>query len=272
MVASAFTAFQLATVPVACEKRGMTRLLLPLLICLSLAAPAAAREITVFAAASLRDALDEVADLYRDETGDDPVISYAGSSALARQIQQGAPADVFISANTAWMDVLEEDGLLAPGTRRDLLGNSLVLVAGVEGPVAELTPDSDLAGWLDGGKLAMALVDAVPAGIYGKAALEHLGLWDSVAGQVAQADNVRAALALVAVGAAPLGVVYRTDAQAEPRVYVKAAFPKDSHPPILYPAASMVEKQQDALPFLSFLETGPAQDIFLRHGFTVIAE
>ncbi|EBA08661.1 molybdate ABC transporter substrate-binding protein [Sagittula stellata] len=250
----------------------MTRLFLTLPLLLSLAVPAAAREITIFAAASLRDALDEAAELYSNETGDDTVISYAGSSALARQIQQGAPADVFISANAGWMDALEEDGLLAPGTRRDLLGNSLVLVAGVEGPVDDLTPASDLAGWLEGGKLAMALVDAVPAGIYGKAALEHLGLWDTVAAQVAQADNVRAALALVAVGAAPLGIVYRTDAQAEPRVFVKAAIPRDSHPPILYPAAAMAEKQQFALPFLSFLETGPAQDIFRRHGFTVMAE
>ncbi|WP_425089009.1 molybdate ABC transporter substrate-binding protein [Stappia sp.] len=229
-----------------------------------------AEAVTVFAAASLKTALDEVAALWRDETGFEVVVSYAGSSALARQIEAGAPADLFISANPGWMDRLEAAGLLSAESRRDLLTNAIVLIG--HGPdVAQVTlsPDLDLAGLIGDGRLAMALVDAVPAGIYSKAALETLGLWDKVAAKVAQADNVRAALALVAIGEAPFGIVYATDALAEDRVSVAARFPADTHPPILYPAARTAESahpQADAL--LAFLRGPAAMTVFQRHGFS----
>lgn len=234
--------------------------------CLHLA-PVWAEDVTVFAAASLKTALDEVAEAYTARTGSKVTLSFAGSSALARQIQRGAPADVFLSANADWMDVLSKDGALAEGSRRDLLGNTLVVVSARPGPVAELSPSSDLRGWLGEGRLAMALVASVPAGQYGKAGLETLGLWDSVADRVAQADNVRAALALVSLGAAPLGVVYATDAAAAPGVHVRATFPPESHPPIVYPVAGLLGREAQSAPFLAFLSGPEAQRIFGAHGF-----
>lgn len=237
-----------------------------------LAAPLRAETVTVFAAASLANAMAEIETGFEAATGTDVVVSLAGSSALARQIQQGAPADVFLSANTDWMDVLDEAGLLTPGTRRDLLGNALVLIApGPDAPPLEIGPD--LAARLGDGRLAMALVAAVPAGIYGKAALEHYGLWEALSPQVAQADNVRAALALVATGEAPLGIVYATDAVAEDRVSVVARFPADSHPPIVYPVAGIGGQDSPARhAFLAYL-TGPeARAAFVRQGFTVRTE
>ncbi|MBP0484269.1 molybdate ABC transporter substrate-binding protein [Sagittula salina] len=237
-----------------------------------LAPPLWARDVTVFAAASLGTALEEIARAYEAETGDHVTASYAGSSVLARQIEQGAPADVFLSANTDWMDALEGGGLLAPGTRRDLLGNALVLVSAEPGTPVTLTAQTDLPALLAGGKLAMALVDSVPAGIYGKAALTSLGLWSGVAPSVAQSDNVRSTLALVATGAAPFGIVYATDAQAEPRVHARATFPDDSHPPITYPAAALTGHEQAGLPFLTFLATPQARAMFERNGFRVLAE
>lgn len=235
--------------------------------------PSAAETVTVFAAASMTNALAEIEDRFEAETGHDLTVSLAGSSALARQIQQGAPADVFISANIAWMDTLEEEGLIAPDTRFDLLGNAIVLIAhGQEAAPVEVGPDLDLAAMLDGGRLAMALVEAVPAGIYGKAALTSLGLWEAVAPSVAQADNVRAALALVAVGEAPLGIVYATDAVAEDDVTVIGAFPPDSHPPIVYPAAAVAGRDGPAVhAFLDWLRGPAARAAFERHGFTVPA-
>ena len=233
-------------------------------------APARAEAtVTVFAAASLKTALDEVAALFGSIGETQVRISYAGSSALARQIQQGAPAQVFVSASIDWMDLLETDGLLAPGSRTDLLTNRLVLIAGSgTGAPLDLVPGANLAGALGDGKLAMALVDAVPAGIYGKAALQSLGLWDSVAPRVAQADNVRAALRLVAVGEAPLGIVYATDATAEPDVRVVGTLPEDSHPPIIYPAAIMAEGDgPETRAFFAFLTGDAAGAVFLRHGF-----
>ncbi|MEJ2020982.1 MAG: molybdate ABC transporter substrate-binding protein [Maritimibacter sp.] len=235
---------------------------------------ALADDVLVFAAASLKDAMEEVAVGFEAETGNTATISLAGSSALARQIEQGAPADVYISANTGWVDQLESEGLLASGTRRDLLGNALVLIA--HDPAAEpvdISPDLNLAGLLEGDHLAMALVEAVPAGIYGKAALEHLGLWQSVADHVAQADNVRAALALVSTGAAGFGVVYATDALADPGVTTIGTFPADSHPSITYPAAAL-EGHDDAATqaFLTYL-TGPAaRAVFEKLGFTVLGD
>jgi len=227
--------------------------------------------VTIFAAASLKTALDDIAARHHADTGDTMRISYAGSSKLARQLQQGAPAQVFVSANTAWMDVLEADGLLAEGTRADLLVNRIVLIAG-PGADADLSlsisPDLDLTDVLGDGRLAMALVDAVPAGIYGKAALQSLGLWDGVADKVAQADNVRAALRLVASGEAPLGIVYATDAVADPRVRVLDTFPADSHPAIRYPAAVLAEGDTpEARAALAYLSSPAAREIFLKNGF-----
>ncbi|WP_092864532.1 molybdate ABC transporter substrate-binding protein [Albimonas pacifica] len=237
----------------------------------ALAPAARAGEVTVFAAASLKNAMDEIAAAFAEETGDEARISLAGSSALARQIQQGAPAEVFVSANSEWMDRLEADGLLAAGARVDLLRNALVLVAhGPDAAPLALAPGLDLAGILGEDRLAMALVEAVPAGIYGKAALESLGLWEAVAPRVAQTDNVRAALALVAAGEAPLGVVYATDAAAEPDVSVVATFPEDSHPPIVYPAALLTGAGETAAGFLAFLQGPRARAAFERQGFAVI--
>lgn len=236
-----------------------------------LLAPVAARadEALVFAAASMKTALDEIAQDFAAATGHSAAISYAGSSALARQIQAGAPADLFISANTDWMDVLETEGLIAAGSRFDLVGNALVLIAADPDAVpVEIAPQLDLAGLLDGGRLAMALVDAVPAGIYGKAALESLGLWDSVSPQVAQADNVRAALALVATGEAPNGIVYATDAVAEPAVTAIGTFPDETHPPIVYPAArTTAGTGEAAAAFAAYLTGEAARAVLARQGF-----
>ncbi|SEB02659.1 molybdate transport system substrate-binding protein [Rubrimonas cliftonensis] len=239
-----------------------------------LSAPALAERVTVFAAASLADALAEIEAGFEVETGLEVAASLAGSSALARQIQQGAPADVFISASTAWMDALEKDGLIEPGSRFDLVGNAIVLITHGRGAAPlEIGPDTDLAGLLGDGRLAMALVDAVPAGIYGKAALESLGLWSAVEARVAQTDNVRAALALVAAGEAPYGVVYATDAAAEDAVSVVGAFPADSHPPIVYPAAAVAGRANPAATvFLAYLRGPEARAAFERQGFAVIAD
>jgi molybdate transport system substrate-binding protein len=234
----------------------------------------AAEGVTVFAAASLATALGEIEQRYEDATGQGVTVSLAGSSALARQIQQGAPADVFISASPEWMDAVAADGLIAEGSRFDLLGNTLVLVAfGAEAEPVEIGPGLDLAALLGEGRLAMALVDAVPAGVYGKAALESLGLWQSVAPRVAQADNVRAALAFVASGEAPLGIVYATDAAAEDGVTVIGTFPAETHAPIVYPAAALAGGDTAlAQPFLAYLRGPEARAAFERQGFTVLAD
>lgn len=235
---------------------------------------AAADEITVFAAASMADALAEIEEQFEAATGHTLSISLAGSSALARQIQQGAPANIFISASTDWMDVVEDDGLIEPGSRFDLLGNTLVLIAhGREAEALEVNADLDLAERLGDGRLAMALVDSVPAGVYGKAALENLGLWDSVEAQTAQTDNVRSALLLVATGEASYGIVYATDAVAEDNVTVIGTFPADSHPPIVYPAADLANHDIPAeKEFLDYLRGPEAREAFERQGFDVLAE
>ena len=233
-----------------------------------LSAAAAQAQITVFAAASTKSALDEAAAGYRAETGRPVTVAYAGSPALARQIQLGAPADVFISANSGWMDVLQDSSLIDPATRQRLLSNRLVLVAhGAKVPPLDLKT-ADLAAALGRGRLAMALIDAVPAGIYGKSALAALGHWPAVAPKVAQAANVRAALALVASGEAPMGVVYATDAKASSGVSVIASFPPDSHPRIIYPAAAVSGgNAAEAQAFLGFLRRPETLAIFERHGF-----
>jgi len=232
---------------------------------------AAAAEVVVFAAASLKEGLDAVAAEFRAATGHGVTISYGGSGQLAKQIIAGAPADIFISSATEWMDAVEQEGLVVAGTRADLLGNALVLIAHGKGvaPV-EIGPALDLGALLGDGRLAMALVDAVPAGQYGKAALVHLGLWEAVAPAVAQSDNVRAALALVARGEAPLGIVYATDAAAFDNVSVLGTFPPGSHPPIRYPAALLAGAADAAdRAFLEALSSDAADANFAARGFAI---
>lgn len=242
----------------------MLRLALAFLL---LPLPGHAEDITVFAAASLKTALDQIATDWTEGSGNTVAISYAGSSQLARQIEEGAPADLFLSASADWMDSVDAAGLIEEGTRKDLLGNTLVLVGFDAGPVAL----PDLPAALNGGKLAMALVDSVPAGVYGKQALTSLGLWDQLAPSVAQADNVRAALALVATGEAPFGIVYASDAVAERGVAVAATFPEDSHDPITYPAAMIATSDKPAArAFLDHLSSAPAAEVFTAQGFAVL--
>lgn len=234
---------------------------------------AQAQEVTVFAAASLQTALQQIVADYQAGGGGSVVVSYAGSAALARQIEQGAPADIFISASTDWMDKLDEAGLIRSGTRVDLLGNTLVLVAhGSDAPKVALTPELDLSGLIGSGQLAMALVDSVPAGVYGKEALTSLGLWESVAPKVAQADNVRAALALVSVGGASYGIVYGSDAAADGKVSVVGTFPAQSHAPIVFPAALTASARDGAEAFLDYLKGEKAAAVFQAEGFTVLTQ
>lgn len=229
--------------------------------------------VIVFAAASMKNALDGVSAAWQKESGNVVKVSYAGSSALAKQIGEDAPAEIFISADEDWMNYVEGKGLVKPGSRSDLLGNTLVLIAPKESKVSlELKPGADLAKALGGGRLAMALVNSVPAGKYGKAALEKLGLWSQVSGKLAEAQNVRAALLLVSRGEAPLGIVYRTDAVSDPNVRIVATFPADSHPPIIYPAALTARAGTAAAAFLDYMKSPKAAPYFTAQGFTVLAE
>ena len=243
------------------------------IILFAAAQAAHAQDVVVFAAASLTNALDEAAQLFEKQGGTHPKISYAASSALAKQIEAGAPADVFISADLDWMNYLEERYLIQPTTRRNLLGNQLVLIAPADADLkVEIKPGLDLAAVLKGGHLAMADTDSVPAGKYGKAALEKLGIWNSVRGAVAPAESVRAALLLVSRRETPLGIVYATDAKADPRVKIVGVFPEDTHPPIIYPAALTANsKSPSAARLLDFLGSPAARPIFEKEGFTVIA-
>lgn len=227
--------------------------------------------LTVFAAASLRGALDEVADAWQAQGGVPVRIAYAGSSTLARQIEAGAPADVFVSADGDWMDRVQAQAGLQAGTRRDLLGNSLVVVAPRERAAGDVLASADtmLAALGSDGRLAMARTASVPAGKYGREALESLGYWDAVRPRVVEADDVRAALMLVARGEAPLGVVYGSDAAAEPRVHVVATFPDPGHAPIVYPAAALQRPgaHPQAGAFLEWLARPESLAVFERHGF-----
>jgi molybdate transport system substrate-binding protein len=234
--------------------------------------PAAAAEIVVFAGASLREAMDEATRVYDAQSGDTTKISYAASSALAKQIESGAPADMFISADLDWMDYLQQRNLIQPGTRKSLLGNRLVIVAPADAALKlDIKPGFDLAGALKGGHLAMADLGSVPAGKYGKAALEKLGVWNSVESAVAPAESVRAALLFVSRHEAPLGIVYSTDAAADQRVKIAGTFPADSHPPIVYPIALTADsKNPDAARLLAFLTSAAARPIFEKQGFTVL--
>lgn len=228
--------------------------------------------LTVFAAASLKESMDAAAAGYGTATGTPVRVSYAASSALARQIEQGAPADVFISADLDWMDTLQAKGLVDAATRRDLLGNTLVLVAPTSSGAQPLALDArtDLRPLLGAdGRIALALTASVPAGKYAKAAFESLGLWAALQPRVAESENVRAALLMVARGEAPLGVVYGSDARSEPRVRVLATFPASSHPPIVYPVARIAtSRHPQAGAFVRWLASPDAQAIFRARGFT----
>lgn len=252
----------------------MRRLLLAVLIAVSLPAGAKAQDLMVFAAASLKTALDEISAGQSIVPPARVKISYAASSALARQAEAGAPADIFISADLDWMDYLDRKALLKPGTRSTLLGNRIVLIAPSDSKAsAKIAPGFDLAGLLGkDGRLAMADVASVPAGKYGKAALEALNVWPGVQNRIAQAENVRAALLLVARGEAPLGIVYATDAAADAKtVRVLDAFPANTHPPILYPAAQLgASSHPQAAAWLGTLRSPAARATFEKNGFTVM--
>jgi molybdate transport system substrate-binding protein len=239
-----------------------------------MARPVAAQgnDVLVFAAASLKDALDDITAQYKHNTGKSIRVSLAASSTLAKQIENGAPADIFISADLDWMDYLAQRNFVKPSTRKNLLGNKLVLVAPSAAAVqVKIQPGFPLAKLLAGGKLAMGDTAAVPAGKYGKAALEKLGIWPSVVGQIAQAESVRAALALVARKEAPFGIVYQTDATAEPKVKVVGVFPADTHPPIIYPIALTAgSTNPDAAAFLAYLSSAKARPFFEKQGFTIL--
>jgi molybdate transport system substrate-binding protein len=251
---------------------ALGRILLSLAILLGSTAVAAAEPVNVFAAASLKNALDAVSEAWKAEAGKETRNTYAASSALAKQIEQGAPADIFISADLDWMNYLDKKKLIKAGTSKVLLGNALVLVAAKgTGLKLDLKPGADLAGALAGGKLALGDVRGVPAGKYAKAALEKLGLWASLEASLAQSENVRAALALVARGEARLGIVYATDARAEPMVEVAGVFPDDSHPPIVYPAAVISASQNpDSQAFVTYLSSPKAREIFTAQGFAIL--
>ena len=248
----------------------MFRFLTVLFAALVLSVPATAqpgRGPLVLAAASLQEALNDAADAWARQGHARPVLSFAASSTLARQAASGAPADLFFSADREWMDYLDDRGLLVAGTRRDVLGNRLVIVARA-GTAGRLRNRAEIARTLAAGPLAMADPDGVPAGRYGKAALVSLGVWDAVASRVVRAENVRAALALVERGAAPFGIVYATDARAAKGVRVAGTFPAASHPPIVYPLARLAASTHpDAEGFRRFLNGPDARAIFVRYGF-----
>ncbi len=231
--------------------------------------PARAGEVHVFAAASLKTALDEVSAAWLSETGHKTTTVYAASNVLAKQIMEGAPADVFMSADLTWMDELQSKNLIRLETRANILGNALVLIAPAgSGLTMDLKPGADILGLLNGGRLATGETSSVPAGRYAKAALQSLGVWDALEPHLAMQVNVRAALVLVARGEAPLGIVYASDARAEPGVDVVATFPESSHPLIVYPAGLVSTSQnRDAEIFLHFLVSEKALAIFEANGF-----
>ena len=242
---------------------------------LFVAAPlcANAADVTVFAAASLTDALQQAANAYKAQTGTDVAISFAASSTLARQIEASGGADVFISADKDWMDYLDNRGLIAHDTRKDLLGSHLVLIAPAASTVSvAIVPYFDLLGALGGGRLAVADPDSVPAGKYARSALTSLGVWNGVVDHLVQAENVRVALSYVARGEAPLGIVYTTDAMAEPKVRIIGTFPDSTHPPIVYPAALTKDAKPGARAFLDFLSGSAATAIFTHAGFVVLSK
>lgn len=232
-------------------------------------APAHGADLLVFSAASLREALDEQASRFEAETRGKITVSYGASNALAKQIEAGAPADIFLSADTDWIDYLDKRDLLRPGTRIDLLRNRLVLIAPAEARASlPIAPGFALAAALGTGRLATANPDSVPAGKYAKAALTALGVWASVESRLARTDNVRAALVLVARGEAPFGIVYATDALAEPKVRIVDTFPEQTHPPIVYSIAIVASSRSpSARRFVDSLHSPTARAVWVRHGF-----
>jgi molybdate transport system substrate-binding protein len=232
------------------------------------------RRLIVFAAASLKDALDDVNAAFGKVNGVAVVASYAASSQLIKQIEQGAPADVFISADLDWMDYGTQKKLVKDDTRVNLLGNRLVLIAPGDSKVERVIigPNFPLAAMAGDGRIVTGDVRAVPVGRYAQAALEKLGLWAAVQPKLAMVENVRVALALVARGEAPLGIVYETDAKAEPKVRAIAVFPADSHPPIIYPVALTAEAKPTATPYLEFLQSAAAKSIFEQRGFSFLVK
>lgn len=236
------------------------------------ATTAAAAETSLFAAASTTNAMTDILAAFTEETGTAVTPSFASSSTLAKQIEQGAPAEVYVSANPTWMDYLQDAGLLVDGTRADLLGNTLVLIAPTDSPLEDIKVDEslDLAALLDGGRLSVGDPDHVPAGMYAHDALTSLGLWDTAEPALARANDVRSALALVARGEVPLGIVYSTDAAISDGVKIVGTFPDGSHTPITYPVA-LVKDTPAARDLLAFLGSETAADIFARYGFRVAA-
>ena len=250
---------------------------------LAFVAPVVAADITVFAAASLKDALDDWIKIYTTQVADVPAgtrvrVSYAGSNALARQIEQGAPAQVFVSADQEWIDYLAARKMIVAGSRRDLVRTDLVLVAPIASKISvNLTTDSGanvataMLAALGDGRLAVANPDAVPAGKYAKAALTKLGAWSAVESKLARTENVRAALAFAARGEVPLAIVYRTDALAEPRVRIVATFAATTHAPIVYSAAIVTGQiSPDAQRFLRYLSSDASNATWVRHGFVPV--
>ncbi|SEQ59037.1 molybdate transport system substrate-binding protein [Solimonas aquatica] len=255
-------------------RRLATALSLALVLALpSLTARAEDKPVVVFAAASLKEALDEVGAQWQKEQHGQVAISYAASNTLARQIEQGAPADLFLSANLEWLQYLSVRNLTRKDSERNLLRNRLVLIAQKASRLKLLiAPDFPLAKALGDGRLALCN-PAVPAGIYGKQALSALNVWDSVSARTAQADNVRAALLLVSRGEAPLGIVYSTDAAADPAVRVLDTFPEDTHEPIVYPLAlTAASTHPQARSLYDYIVSAKARAIFVKHGFTVITD
>lgn len=226
------------------------------------------RAMLVFAAASLTDVLEEIGAAYTEQTHQPLRFSFAASSTLARQIEVGANAEVFVSADVQWMDYLQERGLVDASSRRDVAGNRLVLIAPADSELTlRIAPDFPIANALSRGRLAIGDPDIVPAGRYARAALTTLGVWDDVANRLVYADNVRTALAYVARGETPLGIVYATDARVEKRIRIVDTFPSATHPPIFYPAATTASARASSRDFLKFLREDRAQETFRRHGF-----
>jgi molybdate transport system substrate-binding protein len=232
-------------------------------------APAQDKTLTVFAAASMKNAVDEIGAAYTARTGIKIVASYAASSALAKQIEQGAPADLFISADTEWMDYAVSRNAIEPTSRINLLGNSLVLIAAKDSSIGQVTigPGFDLASLAGAGRIATGDVRAVPVGKYAKAALQKLGAWSATETKFAFAENVRAALLLVSRGEAVLGIVYATDAKADPGVKIVGTFPEDSHPAIVYPVAATTTAKPGAADYLAFLRSSAVKVIVEKYGF-----
>lgn len=231
----------------------------------------AAEKTTIFAAASTTNAITDIAKIFEEKKKCKITHSFASSSTLAKQIDKGAPADVYLSANPKWMNFLAEKKMIEPNTRFDLLGNRIVLIAPKASSIKiKIAPKFDLVGVLGDGKLAMGDPAHVPAGIYGKQALQGLGVWKAVEPKVARAKDVRAALALVERGEAPLGVVYATDAAISKKIKVIGVFPESSHPPIVYPVALVRGRATPtAKAFLEFLRSPDAEAVFKKYGFTV---